>query len=498
MKKTLLLAAMLGATALSAQADNLRIGLESDPDALDPDKSRTFVGRIVFTSLCDKLFDITPDLVIVPQLATGSTTSDDGLTMTLTLREGVTFHDGSPFNAAAVKANIERSQTFDESVRKSELTSIESIDIVDDLTVRFNLNAPDAPLIAQLADRSGMMMAPSALTSEFSNAPVCSGPFQFVERVAQDKIVLEKFDDYWNADAIALDGVTYTIIPDSTVRLANLQSGDIDIVNQLAATDAETVRNADGINFANITGLGYQGLTFNLANGEMAQTPLGQDANVRKAFDLALDRNAISQVVFDGLFQPASQPFSLSSPYYNADIPPVERDIEAAKALLAEAGVELPLQIKLQVPNTPVTMQLVQVIQSMVAEAGFEVEIIAKEFATLLSDADVGDFQISQQGWSGRIDPDGNIHQFVTTGSGFNDGEYSNTEIDALLNEARTVSDPAKRVEMYQQAAAIYSEDRPLLYLYHLAWLYGIDDKVQGLTLYPDGMLRFEGVSIAD
>ncbi|MCX7560673.1 ABC transporter substrate-binding protein [Sulfitobacter sp. F26204] len=498
MKKTLLLAALLGATAFSAQAGNLRIGLESDPDALDPDKSRTFVGRIVFTSLCDKLFDITPELEIVPQLATASTTSDDGKTMTLTLREGVTFHDGTPFDAEAVKANIERSKTFDESVRKSELTSIETIDVVDDLTVRFNLSAPDAPLIAQLADRSGMMMAPSALSPEFSNAPVCSGPFKYVERVAQDKIVLEKYEDYWNADAIDLDGVTYTIIPDSTVRLANLQSGDIDIVNQLAATDAEAVRNAKGISFANITGLGYQGLTFNLANGEMAQTPLGQDAKVRKAFDLALDRAAISQVVFDGLFQPASQPFSPSSPYYNPDFPPVERDIEAAKALLAEAGVAVPLKVKIQVPNTPVTMQLVQVIQSMVAEAGFEVEIIAKEFATLLNDADVGDFQISQQGWSGRIDPDGNIHQFVTTGAGFNDGQYSNAEIDSLLNEARTVSDPAKRVELYQKAAAIYSEDRPLLYLYHLAWLYGIDDKVQGLTLYPDGMLRLEGVSVAD
>lgn len=498
MKKTLMLAAMLGATALSAQADNLRVGLESDPDALDPDKSRTFVGRIVFTSLCDKLFDITPDLEIVPQLATGSSTSDDGMAMTLTLREGVTFHDGTPFNAEAVKANIERSKNFDESVRKSELTSIESIDVVDDLTIRFNLSAPDAPLIAQLADRSGMMMAPSALTPDFANAPVCSGPFKFVERVAQDKIVLEKYDGYWNADEIGLEGVTYTIIPDSTVRLANLQSGDIDIVNQLAATDAAAVKSAEGLEFANVTGLGYQGLTFNVANGEMAQTPLGQDPRVRKAFDLSMDRAAISQVVFDGLFQPASQPFSPSSPYYNPDFPPVERDIEAAKALLAEAGVELPLKVKLQVPNTPSTMQLVQVIQSMVAEAGFEVEIIAKEFATLLSDADKGDFQISQQGWSGRIDPDGNIHQFVTTGAGFNDGSYSNAKIDELLNEARKVSDPAKRVELYQQAAAIYSEDRPVLYLYHLGWLYGIDEKVQGLTLYPDGMLRFEGVSLAD
>ncbi|AVX04914.1 nickel-binding periplasmic protein [Maritalea myrionectae] len=494
--KTTFMAALLSATAMTASAASLKIGLESDPDALDPDKSRTFVGRIVFTSMCDKLVDITPDLEIVPQLATEWSTSEDGKTLTLNLREGVTFHDGTPFNAEAVKANIERSKTFEESVRKSELTSIESVDVVDELTVQFNLSNPDAPLMAQLADRSGMMMAPSALSADYANNPVCSGPFKFVSRSAQDKIELEKYDGYWNADAIQLDGVSYVIIPDSTVRLANLQSGDIHIVNQLAATDAETVESTDGLRFANITGLGYQGLTFNLNNGDMAQNPLGQNAKVREAFDLAIDREAINQVVFNGLFKPASQPYTPNSPYFNPDYPVIQRDIEKSKALLAEAGVETPVKVQLQVPNTPVTLQLVQVIQSMVSEAGFEVEIIAKEFATLLSDADAGDFQITQIGWSGRIDPDGNIHGFVTTGAGFNDGNYSNEKIDELLNSARTISNPQERAALYQEAMGIVAQDRPLIYLYHLGWLYGIDEKVQGLTLYPDGMLRLEGVSL--
>lgn len=498
MKKLILALAASCAMAIQAQAADLRIGLESDPDALDPDKSRTFVGRIVFTAMCDKLVDITPDLKIVPQLATEWTTSDDGKTMTMKLREGVTFHDGTPFNAAAVKANIERSKTFDESVRKSELTSIESVEVVDDLTVQFNLSAPDAPLIAQLADRSGMMMAPGALAPEFANAPVCSGPFQFSERVAQDKIVLKKYADYWNADEIALDSVTYVIIPDSTVRLANLQSGDIHLVNQLAATDAEAVENAEGLRFANITGLGYQGITFNTANGDRSKTPIGQNALVRKAFDLAIDREAINQVVFNGLFTPASQAFTPQSPYFNTDYPLVKRDVAAAKALLEEAGVELPVRFEVQTPNTPVPLQLMQVIQSMVSEAGFEIEIVAKEFATLLSDQDAGDFDATQVGWSGRIDPDGNIHPFVTSGAGFNDGHYSNEEVDKLLNKARTVSDVDARADLYKQAAAIYSEDRPLIYLYHLGWLYGIDEKVQGLTLYPDGMLRMEGVTLAE
>jgi peptide/nickel transport system substrate-binding protein len=498
MKRSLLFALLLGATAASVHAADLKIGLESDPDALDPDKSRTFVGRIVFTSLCDKLADITPELEIVPQLATGWTTSDDGKVLTLTLRDGVTFHDGTPFNAEAVKANIERSKTLEDSVRKSELASIDTVDVVDDLTVRFNLKAPDATLMAQLADRAGMMMAPSALGPDYAANPVCSGPFKFVERSAQDKIVLDRYAGYWNADAIKLDRVTFVIIPDSTVRLANLQSGDIHIVNQLAATDAAAVEAAPGLTFANVTGLGYQGLTFNLANGEMADNPAGKDARVRKAFDLSIDRDVINQVVFNGLFTPASQPFTPQSPYYNPDFPVVKRDVEAAKALLAEAGVTAPVKIKVQIPNTPVTMQLGQVIQSMAAESGFEVELVAKEFATLIADASKGDFQISQQGWSGRVDPDGNIHAFVTTGAGFNDGHYSNADVDRLLNDARKSTDSAARVELYKQATAILAVDRPLIYLYHLGWLYGLSDKVQGLTLYPDGMLRMEGVSLAE
>ena len=165
-RRTLLLAALLGTSAMAAQAQTLRIGLESDPDALDPDKSRTFVGRIVFTALCDKLIDVTPDLKLVPQLATEWSVSEDGKTVDMTLREGVVFHDGTPFDGEAVKANIERSQTLEDSVRKSEVSSITEVEVVDPTHVRLRLSAPDAPLLAQLADRSGMMMSPAAFVDE--------------------------------------------------------------------------------------------------------------------------------------------------------------------------------------------------------------------------------------------------------------------------------------------------------------------------------------------
>ncbi|MFV0385297.1 ABC transporter substrate-binding protein [Paracoccus sp. (in: a-proteobacteria)] len=496
--RMLLLAALLGGTALGAQAQTLRIGLESDPDALDPDRSRTFVGRIVFTALCDKLIDVTADLQLVPQLATEWSFSEDGKLLDMTLREGVVFHDGTPFDAEAVKANIERSQMLEDSVRKSEISSIESVEVVDPTHIRMHLSAADAPLLAQLADRAGMMLSPAGFAGDVAANPVCSGPFKFKSRVAQDKIELEKFAGYWNADAISVDAVTYLPIPDSTVRLANLQSGDLDLINRLAATDAPTVEADSRLTFAKADGLGYQGITFNTMNGTQADNPFGKDARLRQALSLSIDRQAISQVVFSGLNAPASQFVPAASPYYDPAFPVVARDVGKAKALMAEAGYPDGLTLDLQFPNRPESQQVVQMIQAMAAEAGISINLIAKEFATQLADQKAGDFQASQVGWSGRIDPDGNLYGFVTTGGGFNDGKYSNPDLDRVLAEARTRNDEAARKDLYHQANVILNAELPLFYLYHLDWLYGVSNRVQGFTATPDGMIRLEGVTLTE
>ena len=500
-KHTLALALALGLGASWAQAAELRIGLAEDPDVLDPDISRTFVGRIVYASLCDKLVDITPELEIVPQLATDWTWSEDGMELTMNLREGVVFHDGTPFDAEAVVANIDRSQNLDESRRKSEVKSIASAEAVDDLTVKFTLTAPDATLIAQFADRAGMMISPKAAEeagADFGLNPVCSGPYKFVNRVQQDRIQLEKFADYWQADDFDFDAVTYLPIPDGTVRLANLRAGDLDMLERLPATDLPSVESDDGLEVASATSLGYQGITFNVGNGDKADNPFGQDARMRKALSLALDREVINQVVFEGAFAPGNQPFPPNSPWYNKDVPIPARDVEAAKALIAEAGQEGNATIEIQATNNPETLRLMQVIQAMAAEAGITVNITAKEFATQLSDQTAGDYQASQIGWSGRVDPDGNIHQFVTTGGGLNDAGYSNDEVDKLLNDARVSTDNAKRKGDYDAALNILDEEGPIVYLYHQVWIWALDKKIEGFTPYPDGMIRLKGVSFAE
>ncbi len=492
---TLVAALMLSATW--AHAADLRIGLAEDPDVLDPDQSRTFVGRIVYASLCDKLVDITPQLEIVPQLATGWTWSDDGLTLTMTLRDGVTFQDGTPFDAEAVAYNINRSKTLEESRRKSEVASIASTNVVDAQTIEIKLANPDATLLAQLADRAGMMLSPTAATAagvDFGNAPVCAGPFSFTERVQQDRIVLTKFADYWNADAIKFDTVTFLPITDGTVRLANLRAGDVDMIERLSATDVASVKADAALKMEQAVSLGYQGLTVNVGNGDKAKQPFGQDAKVRQAMSLAIDRNVINQVVFEGAFAPGNQPFPPSSPWYNQAIPIPARDVEKAKALLAEAGVPNPT-VEIQASTDPVVQQVAQVIQAMVAEAGITVNVVAKEFATQLSEQTAGNYEISLIGWSGRVDPDGNIHQFVTCAGGINDSKYCNPEVDTLLNAARTSNDLATRKEKYDAATAILDADSPLIYLYHQTWIWALGGKIDGFVPYPDGMIRLAGVS---
>ncbi|MEM7442155.1 MAG: ABC transporter substrate-binding protein [Pseudomonadota bacterium] len=498
-KTTTLVAALLGVTALGAQAQDLRIALQSDADVLDPDQSRTFVGRIVYASMCDKLVDITPDLEIIPQLATGWQWSDDGTSLTMQLREDVVFHDGTPFNADAVVRNIDRSQNLEESRRKSELSSIVGTEVLGEHEVRFDLSGPDATLLAQFADRSGMMVSPDAAEAagaDFGLNPVCSGPFSFVERVAQDRIVLERFPDYWNADEIHFDTVTFLPIPDTTVRLANLQAGDIDILERLAATDLQQAQDDPDINVDSAVSLGYQGITFNVNNGERGDNPWGNDPRLRQALSHAIDREVINQVVFNGAFAAGNQPFPPNSPWYHDEIPVPARDVDRARELLAEAGYPDGIDLEVQVPNTTVPLQLMQVIQAMAGEAGINIEITSKEFATLLADQSAGDYQASQIGWSGRVDPDGNIHQFMTSGGGINDSHFSDPEIDSLLNEARVTTDASVRGESYDAAREILNEELPIVYLYHQTWIWALDDGIQGFTAYPDGMIRLEGVTL--
>jgi len=495
----LLLAATVTVATPALAQGHLRIGLAEDPDNLDPTTAGSYVGRIVLAAMCDKLFDIDASLNIVPQLALSHETSQDGKTVTLKLRPNVKFHDGEPFDAEAVKFTLDRHMTASNSLRKADLSQIDKVEAADPLTVRLLLKAPFSPLIAQLTDRAGMMVSPKAVKEagdKFVARPICAGPYRFVERVAQERIVLERFADYWDKDRIHIDRVTYFSIPDSTVRLANLRSGSLDLMERLLPTDIPAVRGDARLKLVVSPSLMYTGLTINLANTDQARNPLGQSAKVRQALELSLDRDAINKVVFNGEFTPGNQFSSPTNPYYIKKFPIPARNIDRAKALIKEAGATPPITVDLMVPNQPDVRQVAEVVQAMSAEAGFDMKLRLTEFATSLSEATKGNFQAYLIGWSGRVDPDQNVINHLGCNTPFNWGKYCNETTQNALNEARTFTDQARRKAAYEAALTQIEADRPLIYLYHQALVFAHSAKLTGYKQAPDGIIRLQDMKL--
>ena len=249
------------------------------------------------------------------------------------------------------------------------------------------------------------------------------------------------------------------------------------------------------LTFAPVSGIGYQGLTINTNNGERAKTPLGQDKRVRQALELSIDRNVINEVVGQGIYPPAGQPFPLASPYNNPKFAAKGRDVAKAKQLLKEAGVER-VKFELTFGTSTTTQQIAEIIQAMAAEAGFDITLRPTEFAAMQKEAQAGNFDVNVIGWSGRVDPDGNIHPFVTCKGALNDGKYCNAEVDKLLNEARVINDEAKRKQLYDAAQEILTKDLPIIYTYYQPWPFAHVKKLEGFKPYPDGMIRLKGVKL--
>ena len=364
-----------------------------------------------------------------------------------------------------------------------------------------HLSTPFAPLTAALADRAGMIMSPAALQQlgdNFGTAPVCVGPFRFENRVAQNSIDVVRDPNYYDADRVHLDRITYRIITDPSIRAANLRSGDAQVADSLSTQDVPSLRTAPGITVLESNSLGYQGITFNVGNvagldnpkGDVG-TPLANDPRVRQAFELSIDREGLAQTVWGGLFSPACSPISPDT-IYSSDAAQActPHDPAAARALLEEAGVQIPYPISMITSNNSDSLRLAQALQALVAEGGFDLQIQPVEYSALLDQQDRGDFEMLQLGWSGRIDPDNNIANYLSSTGGQNVAGYSDPALDALLTQARTSTDQADRVRLYGDVVtAIHAAD-PIVYLYRERNLTGVTDAVSGVQVFPDGILR--------
>jgi peptide/nickel transport system substrate-binding protein len=469
------------------------VGLDADPPNLDPVFSSALVDRQVLNQVYDKLVDLDENLKIVPMLATSWVVGDNGLTYTFRLRQGVKFHDGTEFDAAAVKFNLDRALTVEGSRRKGELALVKEVQVVDKYTVKVVLRDTFAPFLYVLTDRAGMMVSPVAVQrygQDFANNPVGTGPFRFVERRRQDRIVLARNGQYWRKGFPKIDELVYRPYPDDDVRLANLVSGAATVITPLAPKDLDRVRSSPELALYAFPSLGFQGIWLNVT-----RPPFNNKA-LRQALAATIDRETIDRVVFLGTATPANGPFPPGSPGYDPKIPVPKRDIGLARKKLQEAGFPNGFSFTLLTAPGPVLTQLAQVYQAMAAEAGIRIQIQQVEFGTLLDRTDRKDYEAALLGWSGRPDPDGNIYDFMRCGGPLNNAGYCNPKVDALLNRARATRVLEVRRSLYSEALKIILEDVPYIYVYHPQVLIGTSKRLANLPLIPDGILRFAGVDL--
>jgi peptide/nickel transport system substrate-binding protein len=473
----------------------LRVAQDSEINTLDPNTSGLVVEREIYYNMYDSLLGIDAKLNFVPELAT-TWKFTDPQTLVLTLRKDVKFQDGTDFNADAVKFNLDRYMTSTDpaAARKSDLASVQSVEVTDPSTATIHLKRPDATLLAALVDRAGMMLSPTAIKQlgpSLAQTPVNagSGPFEFVEWKRDDHLTLKRNPNYWRKDSSGrslpyLDQITYRPMTDLNAILAALKTGDIDMARVVAGKDVANVKADSTLVYRDTPSLGYGGFELN-----HSAAPFSDPAKA-KAVAQAVDRNQILQnvgfgigVVSYGPITSASWAFDPSQKIYDKPDP--------AKARATATG----FSFTLKTGNTQDAIQTGQLIQAQLLKAGITVNLLPEDFGKLTLETRVQhQFDAALSGWSGRIDPDGNMYAFFHTGGSFNDGRYSNPQVDTLLEQARATTDQARRKQLYQDAQKIIVGDAAYVFTTDPAVPQISSKKVQGFTLIPDGINRFAGV----
>lgn len=466
----------------------LKYGLDSELRTLDPVNSTQLVERTVMYQMYDSLVTIDEKLNIKPGLAQSWNISPDGLAVTFNLRKDVKFHDGTDFNADAVKFNLERYVKTPGSFRKAEIASLDSVEVKDPSTAVAHLKKPDATLLSQLVDRAGMMLSPQAVQkggADFTRNPqnAGTGPFVFVEWKRDDHLTLKKNPTYWKKGQPYLDQVIYRPITNGDARATALKTGDIDMVRTIDGKDAASIQSDSNLVFKEIPGLAYGGFWVNHASGPFTDKAKAQ------AVALAVDRQQIIKNIYfnirsvsHGPIPPTSWAFDPGEKIYD------KPDLARARTLATG------FSFKMKVSNTPLDVQYGTLVKDQLARAGITVELVVREFGQLLTEMEAGDFEAGAVGWSGRIDPDGNMYQHFHTGERNNNGRYSNPQVDKMLEDARVTNDQGKRKQLYQQAQRTLVEDAAYIFTDHDRARQISSNKVHGYVVFPDSMPRFAAV----
>ncbi|MEM8729556.1 MAG: ABC transporter substrate-binding protein [Pseudomonadota bacterium] len=505
------LALALSAPGISAQTPPgvLIVGQIAEPKALDPAAVTAVNDFRILMNVYDGLVRYKDGtLETEPALATDWTISDDGLVYTFTLRDGVTFHDGSAFDADAVKFNFDR--MLDESHPYHDtgpfplsffFSAIESVDVVDPMTVQFTLNAPYAPFLSNLAYPTGLIVSPAAVMehgADFGRNPSGTGAFTFGEWRSNEAVVIEANPNYWDG-APELQAVVFRPITDANTRTAEMLAGGIDLMVEVPPVALSQFQ-GDPYTVHEQAGPHVWFLILNAKEGQFA------DVRLRQAANYAINKEAIVDNVLEGTAEVAAGPTPPAFAWaYNESLEPYPYDPEKAKALIAEAGAE-GAELTFYVTEggsgmlDPVAMGTAM--QADLEAVGFDVTIETYEWNTFLGNVNPGlegKADMAQMAWMTN-DPDTLPFLALRTEAwpdkgGFNSGYYSNPKVDELLEAARASTDQAERARLYQEMQSIVQEDAPWVFVANWKQNAVTSDRVEGFSLQPSFFLLLDEVA---
>ncbi len=471
----LLLIALLALATASAQTLTTAIG--SNPPTLDPQVTFNGFSFHVTNQVFETLVRVTPDGAIVPGLAT-DWSYPDPTTLRLTLREGVTFHDGTAFDADAVVASFQRILDPETAAPgRFVLSSIDEVRAVDATTVELVTDPPFAPLLAHLAHPVAAIV-PVAQAEELAREPVGTGPYTFVRWVDGSEVVLQANADYWGG-APAITDLVVRIIPEVSTQVVELRSGGVDMIFNLPADNFLTLAGDPALATDTLPGWGSAHLGFNVANPKLA------DVRVRQALAHAIDKALITEEFFRGLAAPGVAPIP-GTVRYAADLEePYPYDVEGARALLAEAGAE-GLSLRLDVFQNPDLESVAQVLQFAFAEIGVDLEIRVQDFSAYTQAVESDDLELYMTSWGTvTLDADYTLYAFFHSSQvpANNRSRWVDADIDALLQEGRDNPDDAARAAAYLEVQERAIVELPMVTLYYPLFTYAKRPSVQGEVL---------------
>lgn len=474
--------------AQSSEGGTLELAVDQSPVGLDPHIVTAFSSFSVIGQIYDGLLETNADLQLEPALATSWEVSEDGLSYTFTLRDDVVFHNGRPMTSEDVVYSFNRIMNPDTgSPQASRFSEVASVEATGPYTVVFKLKQPFAPFLGNLTNLSVVPQEVVEEHGDLQQVAVGTGPFKLAEIVPDTYVRLEANPDYYREGEPKLAALKYNVVPESSTRAAGLRTGAYHLLPDVDPATAEILRGVPGV-----TLLGTQDLAYTLLGINVNREPLN-DPRVRRAINLAINREEIVQAVYfgnavpGGPLSPALTDWALPTSEYAC----YQYDPEAAKALLAEAGAEdLELEI-LTFGTIKVVSDLAQVLQAQLSDVGIEATVNIAEFGAFVQDWKNSNFDVFVSLNGGSIDPDGYLYRTFHTGGSTNVYGYSNPEVDALLEQGRTTTDFDARYDIYAELQRQLACEGPVAHIAYGTLFTALSDNVEGFTQMPTRSLRY-------